>query len=302
MNTNKKCIVFGANGYIGSHLIHFLKIANFNIKASDIHDKCYNSDIDYKKIDILNIENFKGINWAVDYVFAFAGVTGTIDGFENYEKSIKVNEIGLLNILNEIRNSNYNPRVIYPSSRLVYKGSCLQLKEDDPKEPKTVYALNKITCENILFAYKNTFDIPYTIYRIGVLYGNNLGTDYSFGTIGNFLNQAKKNKIINVYGDGSLRRTFTHIEDVCQQIIMSCVHNKSVNQIYNTIGEAYSLSEIASMIAGKYNSETEFSKWPEKNLKIESGHTIFNSHKLRNGFNIELKNSFKNWLINITLA
>jgi UDP-glucose 4-epimerase len=292
----KTCIVFGANGYIGRHLVYFLKNNGFKIKASDIQNKFESFDIDYFKSDIVNADDLKGIDWAVGYVFMFAGITGTRNGFDNYEKFVKVNEIGLLNVLNEIRKSNFRPRVVYPSTRLVYKGSNLPLREDSQRESKTIYAINKIACENILEAYMNSFDIPYTIYRVCVPYGNNLGTDYSYGTIGFFLNQAKNKGIINLYGDGLLRRTFTNIEDICDQIILSCLNDKSANQVYNTIGEEFSLKEIASMIAVKYKADLTTSKWPDLDLLTESGHTVFNSQKIENDFNLKLNNSFKNWL------
>ena len=38
------------------------------------------------------------------------------------------------------------------------------LKENDEKETKTIYAVNKLICENLLYAYNNSFDIPYTIF------------------------------------------------------------------------------------------------------------------------------------------
>lgn len=58
------------------------------------------------------------------------------------------------------------------------------MKEDDEKETKTIYAVNKIACENLLYAYRQNFDIPYTIFRICVPFGNMFSDDYSFGTIG----------------------------------------------------------------------------------------------------------------------
>ena len=296
MEANNTCIVFGAAGYIGRHLVRTLKDSGFNIMAYDVGEKIESFDIDYSRIDISHAGELQGIDWNVGYVFMFAGITGTWHGFENYDKYVKVNEIGLQKVLHAIVKSEHRPRIIYPSSRLVYKGSDLPLKEDDQKETKTIYAINKIACENLLYAYMNSFGIPYTIYRICVPYGNNFGDDYSFGTIGSFLNQAMKKGAINLYGDGSLRRTLTHIEDICKQIIHSCQSSKSVNQVYNTIGEEYSLKETALMIAEKHGAKLTFSDWPEKDHRIESGHTVFDSQKLQNDFNLELKHSFKEWL------
>ena len=98
MNNKKTGIVFGANGYLGRHLVYFLKKANFSVQAFDIQDKFEDFAIDYLKLDILSVENLKNIDWNVNCIFMFAGITGTHNGFIDYKKFVKVNEIGLLNI------------------------------------------------------------------------------------------------------------------------------------------------------------------------------------------------------------
>ena len=296
MSDRKKCIVFGANGYIGRHLVKFLKDGDFKVLATDIQDHFVSADVDYFKTDIVEVENLKGFDWNVDYIFMFAGLTGTTKSFENYNQYIKINELGLLNVLNEIRKSDLRPRIVFPSTRLVYKGSNTPLKEEDPKEAKTIYAVNKIACENTLKAYSGSFNLPYTIYRICVPYDDHFEAEYSYGTIGFFLNQAKSRGTINLFGDGSLRRTFTGIEDVCKQIIHSCQSEKSVNQVYNIMGEAFSLKEIATLIAEKYKAHIAFSEWPEEHLRIESGDTVFNSGKIESEFILSLLYSFEHWL------
>ena len=75
------------------------------------------------------------------------GKTGTITGFGNYEEFIDINEKALLNILNEYRNQHSSAKIIYPSTRLVYRGDDMPLKEDAVKEFKTIYAINKYACE-----------------------------------------------------------------------------------------------------------------------------------------------------------
>ena len=299
MSDRNKCLVFGANGYIGRHLVKFLKEGGLSVKATDIQDRFVSADVDYFKTDITDVLNLKGIDWDIDYVFMFAGITGTTRSFENYNKYIKINEVGLLNVLNEIQKSDFRPRIVFPSTRLVYKGSRTPLREEDPKETKTIYAVNKIACENILKAYSGSFNIPYTIYRICVPYDDHFEAEYSYGTIGFFLNQAKNKGTINLFGDGSLRRTFTSIEDVCMQIINTCQNEKSVNQVYNIMGEEFSLKEIATLIADKYKSNITFSAWPEEHLRIESGDTVFNSEKIESEFNLSLLNSFESWLAKI---
>jgi UDP-glucose 4-epimerase len=298
---NKKCIVFGADGYIGRHLMHFLLEAGNTVKAYGLTPNAFSADFHYQVVDIVTAGNLQGIDWDVDAVFMFAGLAGTHAGFEQAEQFIQVNEIGLVNILEAIRRSGSHPRVIFPSTRLVYQGCELALTEEDCCLPKTVYAVNKLACEQLLNVYSNSFAIDHTIYRICVPYGNTIGTTYSYGTVGTFIKQAVTNRIIQLYGDGSLRRTFTHVEDLCRQILITCLADASRNQIFNTLGEDISLRCVAEIIADKTYAKLEFTPFPEKDWLIESGHTVFNASKLQQKFAFSLKHTMLAWVEKIPI-
>ena len=276
----KKIGVIGANGYIGKHIVSYLqRYYDVNVDSYDIVAEC---DLpNYHKVDLTDKESIKGLNLDLDYIFMFAGLTGTYNGFNEYQKFISINELGLLNLLDAIKNSEYRPKVIFPSTRLVYKGIDKSLKEDDLKECKTIYAANKLACEGYLQAYHDSFDIPYTIFRICLPYGNLLSTDYSFGTVGFFIRQAKAGKDITLYGGGNIKRTFTHMEDLCYQIIEGSFHHESNGQTYNVGGETLSLHDAAEIIAAKYGTKVTEIPWPERDLRIESSHTYFDDTKIR---------------------
>lgn len=276
----KKIGVIGANGYLGKHIVSYLqRHYDVNVDSYDIVTEC---DLpNYHKVDLTDKESIKGLNLDIDYIFMFAGLTGTYNGFNEYQKFISINELGLLNLLDAIKNSEYRPKVIFPSTRLVYKGIDKSLKEDDLKECKTIYAANKLACEGYLQAYHDSFDIPYTIFRICLPYGNLLSTDYSFGTVGFFIRQAKAGKDITLYGGGNIKRTFTHMEDLCYQIIEGSFHHESNGQTYNVGGETLSLHDAAEIIAAKYGTKVTEIPWPERDLRIESSHTYFDDTKIR---------------------
>ena len=276
----KKIGVIGANGYIGKHIVSYLqRYYDVNVDSYDIVAEC--DFPNYHKVNLTDKESIKGLNLDLDYIFMFAGLTGTYNGFNEYEKFISINELGLLNLLDAIKNSEYRPKVIFPSTRLVYKGVDKSLKEDDLKECKTIYAANKLACEGYLQAYHDSFDIPYTIFRICLPYGNLLSTDYSFGTVGFFIKQAKAGKDITLYGGGNIKRTFTHMEDLCYQIIEGSFHHESNGQTYNVGGETLSLHDAAEIIAAKYGAKVTEIPWPERDLRIESSHTYFDDTKIR---------------------
>lgn len=273
-----KIAIIGSKGYIGKHLSYYLVKKGHSIMT---YDYIFDNAENYCQIDVTDIRSVSEIDLNVDYVFMFAGLTGTFAGFENYEKYIDINERGLLNLLDAIRQSPYRPKVVFPSTRLVYKGCDKSLKESDEKESKTIYAVNKLACEGYLQAYHDSFDIPYTVFRICIPYGNLLSTDYSFGTVGFFIKQATAGKDITLYGGGNIKRTFTHMEDLCRQVIEGAFSSESNGEIYNIGGETLSLHDAAEIIAKKYGVNVVAVPWPERDLRIESDHTYFDDTKIQ---------------------
>lgn len=273
-----KTAIIGGKGYIGRHLDFYLQKRGISTMVYDVQDA---DEPNYKKIDITSPESVASIDLSVDYIFMFAGLTGTYAGFDKYQTYNAINEIGLLNLLDAIRNSEYRPKIIFPSTRLVYKGIDRALKESDEKETKTIYAVNKIACEGLLQAYKASFDIPYVVFRICIPYGNLLSADYSFGTVGFFIKMAMAGKNITLYGGGNIKRTFTHMEDLCYQVVEGAFNSNSDGEIYNIGGETYSLRQVADIIAAKFGTNVVEVPWPERDLRIESSHTFFDDTKIR---------------------
>ena len=280
MIKDKKASVIGANGFIGKHLVYYLlKKGYTSIESYDVFPSAELPN--YHCVDMTDREAVDIINLDVDYIFMFAGLTGTYAGFDAYEKYIRINEVTLLNLLDAIRKSKYRPKVIFPSTRLVYKGYDKPLKEEDEKESKTIYAANKLACEGYLQVYRDSFDIPYAVFRICIPYGNLLSTDYSFGTVGFFIKQASAGKDITLYGGGTIKRTFTHMEDLCYQIVEGAMKKESDGQIYNVGGETLSLRQAAEIVAKKFGTKVVDVPWPERDLRIESDHTYFDDTKIQ---------------------
>lgn len=287
-----KVAIIGAKGYIGKHLYYYLKKRGITSFIYDVQD---DENPNFKKVDITDSASVAEIDLNVDYIFMFAGLTGTYVGFDKYKTYNCINEVGLLNLLDVIRKSQYRPKIIFPSTRLVYKGKDKALSEIDEKETKTIYAVNKIACEGLLQAYKASFDIPYTVFRICIPYGNLLSTDYSFGTVGFFVKQAKAGNDITLYGGGNIKRTFTHMEDLCYQIVEGAFNPNSNGEIYNIGGETLSMKEAAELIAGKFKTNVIAVPWPERDFRIESNHTYFDDTKIQSllgGFNYKRLEKF----------
>lgn len=295
----KKIAILGANSYIARNLICLLnKKGIYNITLYDYHDKHLDNETNYIKINILSAESVKKIDLNVDYIYMFIGKTGSANGFDEQDSFIDINERSLLNLLNEYRRQKSSARIVYPSTRLVYKGKRGKCKEEDEKEFKTIYAINKYACEKYLEMYHNAFGVDYVIFRICLPYGTLIPGATSYGTAEFMLKKARNNENILVYGDGEVRRTLTHMEDLCEILIRAVLMPQCLNDIYNIGGEEYSLLEMANLIALKYNVKVESVPWPELAYKIESGDTVFNSEKLDGIVGYTYKYNFHEWCEN----
>jgi len=278
----KKVSIIGAEGYLGRHITQVFKNLDF-------------------ELDLYNRSNFETFKTDVDFIFHLAGKTGTLDGFDNFREYIESNEMSLLTILEKVRKSTHRPKIIFPSSRLVYRGQKnTPLVEDATKEAKTIYAANKLACESYLKMYKDTFEINYSIARICVPYGNEFDDQYSYGTIGSLLTQASQMGEITLFGDGNQQRSLIHISDLANNLVKAAVNPKTDDLIFNLGGpESFSIKELAELIAQKYHAEVKSTPWPKEHLKIESGDTIFDSSLIESLISIDYQFSFQDWLKHI---
>ena len=294
----KKIAVLGANGYIARNLIYVLKrdYPDFELALYGREKEYADGDGKYTAIDMTDIESVGKIDLDVDIVFMFVGRTGSANGFDEYDAFIDINERALLNLLSEYRRQRSGARIVYPSTRLVYKGKIGPQKEDAEKEFKTVYAINKFACEQYLEQFHRVYDVQFTILRVCIPYGTLIPEASSYGTTEFMLANATKGENISLYGDGSARRTLTYMDDLCTTIIDASLSEKCANDIFNVGGEDYSLKEMAELIARKYGVEVDYVPWPDVALKIESGDTVFDSTKLDCLIGSHIRSTFIDWI------
>lgn len=294
----KKIAVLGANGYIARNIIHVLEkeYPDSELKLYGIENNSIDLKCNYTQVDMSEKESTARISMDCDIIFMFVGKTGSVDSLERADTFININERTLLNLLNEYRRQGSHARIIFPSTRLVYKGAAGPQKEDNEKEFKTVYAINKYACEQYLKQFHEVYDIQYTVFRICLPYGTLVPGASSYGTAEFMLSKAQNGKNITLYGDGSVRRTLTYMGDLCKDIISGAMSENCANDVFNIGGEDYSLREMAELIAAKYGVGIDYIPWPEVALKIESGDTVFDAQKLDKAIGSRVNTRFIDWI------
>lgn len=260
--------IIGANSSLARNFIYYLKqVEGVTLFLYDIQQESVDGYKNYSQIDLLDLQSVKNIRPDCDLLYLFSGLTGSVKGFKAYSAFIDVNEKALLNVLTFLAESGSKSRIIYPSSRLVYKNQEGALEENAEKEGLSIYAINKLAAENYLRLYGKTYGIPYTIFRIAIPFGQLNPAAHSYGIVNVLCEQAKTSKKITLFGEGAGARTFTHIKDVCRVLYDGGRSVRTVNDAYNIGGHKYLLKELAEMIAEKTGATIQYEPWPTADLE-----------------------------------
>lgn len=288
-------LVVGSEGYLGRHVAQALERSGHRVTRAD----AFPVKATTRTWDITNPAHTPDDLGDFDTLYFFAGLTGTGVSFTRYEEFIRANEWGLIHTLNALCALPRPPRIVFPSTRLVYRGQPrVALSEDAPKETLTPYAATKLSAERFLAMYQDLHQLPYTVFRICVPYGDVTdSTAGSYGTLRHFLEPAKAGKPITLYGDGSQQRSLIHAEDLAQNLVRASCSPDTLNQIFNLGGpDVLSIRAIADQVAEKFGVPVTSVPWPEEAWKLESGDTIFSDARLASKIELRFQHRFADWI------
>ena len=275
---NKKILLVGGCGFIGHNLalslkkkgaepiiVDSLSINNILSYADDdVQNKKLYSSILNSRIDLLNSNKIKLIvQDARDYhaisriykeinpdkIIHLAAVShankSNKDPHSTFDHSLRTLE----NTLDFAKNKKTH--VIYISSSMVYGD--FNSKDVDEKtncKPIGIYGTLKLSGELLVKAYKQVFDLPYTIIRPSALYGERC-VSRRVGQI--FIENAIQGNEININGDGEDKLDFTYIEDLIQGITMCCSADKALNETFNlTFGKSRKINELLKILLDQF--------------------------------------------------
>lgn len=292
-----RAAIIGANGYIARNMLTVNSTAHYAETVPCGHSPAHvDGAAGYRMVDLARQEDVEQAIDGCDVIFFFAGKTGTVQGFDEPDEFLDTNERLLLHLLSAYRKINSQAKIVFPSTRLVYKGSDSPLREDAPKEFLTPYAMHKYACEQYLEMYGRQYGVRYCVMRICVPYGTLVRPVSSYGTLDFFLRQARETGQIGIYGDGSQRRTVTYIGDLCHILWQAGLDDQCANDVYNVGGEDMSIRELAQHVARATGAEVVEKLWPEEARRVESGSTVFDAGKLNNLLGYEPQMTVERWI------
>lgn len=272
--TNKRILVIGGAGLIGSHVVdqllkepvreviiydNFTRGREDNLREALKDPRCTVFDIggDITQPDILN-KAMEG----VDGVFHLAALW-LLHCHEFPESAFKVNVEGTFNvIMAAIRNKVQ--RVIYSSSASVYGNAVeLPMTEDHPYNNDTFYGATKIAAEHMFLSLGKRYGLDWAGLRYMNVYGPR--QDYKGAYIAvmhRILDRLESGQSPQVYGDGSQQYDFVAVEDVARANL--CAMKAEVTgKCYNVgRGIGTSIKELTELLIGLSGKKAEIEYMP----------------------------------------
>lgn len=300
---NKKILVAGAGGFIGHHLVKFLKKRNYWVRGADIKYPEFEPTAadDFKLLDLHDFNNCMQACVGIDEVYQLAADMGGIGYITVYHAAVFRNN-ALINLyMLEAARINKVEKYLFTSSACIYpqslqaKSDIKPLKEEDayPADAEPGYGWEKLFTELACQYYMEDYGMQTYAVRFHNIFGP-LGT-YEGGrekapaAICRKIALAKQEDEIEIWGDGQQVRSFCYIDDCLEGIyrVMQSDYHNPINLGQDRMITIDELVDIIANIAGK---------------KIMKRYELLKPQGVRGrNADITLAKSLLNWQPNVSL-
>jgi len=262
-----RVLVTGAGGFVGHHLVKYLKDKGYWVRGVDIkHPEYEPSPADeFELLDLRRFDNCLIATRGIDHVYHLAADMGGIGYISAYHAQVARNNTMINVHMLEAARINGVGRFLFSSSACVYPQYLQKtpdvkpLKEEDawPADPEEGYGLEKLFMEKLCQYYYEDYGMETRVVRFHNVYGP-LGT-YEGGrekapaAICRKVALAKDGDEIEVWGDGKQTRSFMYIDDCVEGIyrIMQSDYHLPLNLGTEELVTIDELVDIVAEIAGK---------------------------------------------------
>ena len=282
-----KALVTGGAGFIGSHLVDRLLKIGFEVTVLDslsqgnkLSQNALNS-IELIQGDVNDGDLVLNCSKGAKFIFHLASVLG-VDVVAN--NPILTMETEVTSAFNICRAAIYNgvEKVIYTSTSGVYGKAGIEtaVDEDFLTSPSSSYAIGKRFNEIYFASVYEQRGLQSVSLRYFNVYGPRQDSRM---VVPRFMDQARKNEPLTVFGNGSQTRDFTYIDDTIEATILSATNVDGCEILNVAGGTEFSISGLAEEVIEVCGSSSEviFAEAPWRN-EFEVARRIGDSTKLEN--------------------
>ena len=257
-----KLLIFGYSGFVGPYLAkEFLK-DNYDVVGSDINEPTFGDlKVEFYKSDLLNYDEIIKLinNVKPDMVINLAAISSVGLSWKVPQKTMEVNVVGALNILEASRQLEKKPKVMFIGSSEEYAPSDKPLNENSPLNSNNPYGISKLTQERYAELYRKQYGMK--VYCVRPFNHTGIGQKETF-VLPSFCKQVAeieksgKSGVIKV-GNLEAIRDFSDVRDIVKSYKL-IIENDNCEVIYNVgSGKAYSLRELLDYIISLSSQKIE---------------------------------------------
>ena len=257
----KKCLVTGADGFIGSHLVEALVAEGANVRAFVF----YNSFNSWGWIDSLpesrqdqlevfpgDVRDPNGIRTAMDgcdVVFHLAALIGIPFSYHSPDSYVDTNIKGTLNVLQAARQLEVQKVLVASTSEVYGTAQYVPMDEKHPLKGQSPYSASKIGGDKLAESFYRSFQLPVVIVRPFNTYGPRQSARAVIPTI---VTQLLANRDEIQLGSLSPTRDFCYVEDCARGFIELAKSDNAIGQEINlATGIEYSIGAVANELIRK---------------------------------------------------
>jgi len=274
MPSSRTCVVFGGNGFLGQHLCQRLLTDGYNVRSVSRTGRpkgevqSWWSDMEWIKAD-LGAEASRSAMAGAEVIFHLASSTHPCTSNSDAVFDLQSNLIGSVRMLKRASVSGVQ-RVIFISSGGTVYGVPRQIPipETHPTDPICSYGIHKLAIEKYLYLFRTLGELDSIVLRVSNLYGEHQNLDKPLGAVSHFAYRAATGKTVEIWGDGTIRRDYIHVDDVVNAFRKAITY-RGPERVFNIgTGRSVSLNQLLELIGQRVDRRLQVTYAPARGFDV----------------------------------
>tara|TARA_R110000787_G_scaffold46612_8_gene113028 strand:+ start:20376 stop:21278 length:903 start_codon:yes stop_codon:yes gene_type:complete len=243
-----RILVLGGAGFIGAHIVEELLSEGHFVRVLDRSPASKCLSVEYIQIDFNDVMALSEALVDIDTVIHLVSTSVPSTSNNDPVSDINGNLVNTIRLLEAMKNSGVKKIIYFSSGGTVYGHPQISpMDEFHVTNPVCSYGIVKLAIEKYLNMYSDLYGFISIIMRPSNPYGLGQRRMGVQGFIGTCINLAINEKILTIWGDGSVVRDYIHVSDVVRATIKMLDLEQS--NIFNiSSGNGYTLNEIVGLV------------------------------------------------------